>query len=125
MISFEAKGSFKRTEEFLRGAQRVDISAVLHRYGRAGVMVLAANTPVDTGLTAASWGYEIIREPGVHRLIFTNSSMAGNTPVAILLQYGHATGEGGYVEGTDFINPALKPIFKELAFRAWKEVTRK
>lgn len=117
------KGDFKRTEKFLEGARVFNIRGVLERYGKAGVAALAAATPKDTGLTAESWGYEIVIKRGEARVIWTNSNINEGLPIAILIQYGHGTGSGGYVEGRDYINPAMRGIFDQLAAAAWKEVT--
>lgn len=97
----------------------------LDKYGRRGVAALSSATPRDTGKTAESWVYEIIREKDSVRIEFSNTNViADGTPVAILLQYGHATKHGGYVQGIDYINPAIQPIFKQIADDAWREVTR-
>lgn len=117
------KGDFKKTEKFLEGARVFNIRSVLERYGKAGVAALAAATPKDTGLTAESWGYEIQIKRGDARVIWTNSNIHEGLPIAILIQYGHGTGSGGYVEGRDYINPAMRSIFEQLAAAAWKEVT--
>lgn len=117
------KGDFRKTEKFLEGARVFNIRAVLERYGKAGVEALAAATPKDTGLTASSWGYEIEIKHGDARVIWTNSNINEGLPIAILIQYGHGTGSGGYVEGRDYINPAMRNIFDQLAAAAWKEVT--
>lgn len=96
---------------------------VLDKYGREGVAALSAATPVDTGETASSWNYEVVQNGESVALIFTNNNKTKTgTPIAILLQYGHGNGNGGYVQGRDYINPAVRPIFDEIADRAWKEV---
>ncbi len=96
---------------------------MLERYGRAGVSALAAATPKDSGLTAASWGYEITHNRKETAIIFTNSNISNGVNIAIILQYGHGTGNGGYVAGRDYINPAIQPIFDKMANEAWREVT--
>lgn len=97
---------------------------VLDKYGKMGVEALAAATPKDTGKTAESWSYEIIRTPNFVKLVWSNSSTTyDGIPIVVLLHYGHATGSGGYVEGRDFINPALKPIMDDLVKKVWKGVT--
>lgn len=101
-----------------------DIFLTLNRYGQIGVQALAAATPRDSGETAASWTYEIKRAPGSYSIVWGNTHMAANQPVAILLQYGHGTGTGGYVQGRDYINPAIQPIFDQIAAEAWKAVTK-
>lgn len=120
-----SKGDFKKTEKFLEGAKVFNIKGLLKRYGEAGVRALAAATPKDTGELASSWGYEIQTDRTGARVIWTNSKVVDGIPIAIILQYGHGTGGGGYVQGRDYINPALRHIFDELADAAWKEVTRK
>lgn len=102
-----------------------NIRPLLRRYGEAGVRALQAATPRDTGELASSWGYEIQTDRGTARVIWTNSKIVDGVPIAIILQYGHGTGNGGYVEGRDYINPALQNIFDQLANAAWKEVTGK
>lgn len=119
------KGDFKKTEKFLEGARVLNIRPLLRRYGEAGVHALQASTPRDTGELASSWGYEIQTDHGTARVIWTNSKIVDGVPIAIILQYGHGTGNGGYVEGRDYINPALQNIFDQLANAAWKEVTGK
>ena len=96
----------------------------LDKYGQAGVNALQAATPVDTGLTASSWYYEITNNDGVVRITFNNSNIQNGVPIAIILQYGHATRNGGWVEGRDYINPAIQPIFDKITETAWREVTR-
>lgn len=125
IISFEVKGDFKKLTRFLeRTKERINLG-ILDKYGKRGVEALALATPFDTGLTASSWYYEIQNENGVAILRFCNSNLAdGWCPVAIILQYGHATGTGGWVEGRDYINPAIQPLFEELAKEAWREVTQ-
>lgn len=126
-VYFKTSGSTKNTEDFLNKILRgSSLENVLKNQADAGVRALTAATPSDTGATAASWGYEIVKEKGGYTLYFTNSNKAnGNIPVAILIQYGHGTGTGGYVQGRDFINPALKPIFDDIAQKAWREVTNR
>lgn len=122
-FSFTSSGDFKKTEKFLKTLSEGDIFKTLDRFGRQGVAALSAATPVDSGLTAMSWDYEITRTRKSWSIAFTNSHMAGTVPVAILLQYGHGTGTGGYVQGRDYINPAMRPIFDQIADEAWKAVT--
>lgn len=116
------KGDFRKTEKFMKGALVFNIRGVMERYGKAGVEALAAATPKDTGLTAASWGYEIEIKHGDAKVTWTNSNVKDGYPIAILIQFGHGTGTGGYVEGVDYINPAMRDIFQQLADAAWKEV---
>lgn len=124
-VYFTTSGSTKNTERFLEKILRGNsIENVLKAHAKAGVAALAAATPTKTGATAASWSYEIVKEKGGYTLYFTNSNMtSASVPVAILIQYGHGTRTGGYVQGRDFINPALKPIFDTIATKAWREVT--
>ncbi len=123
MISFSSHGSFKKTESFLRNAQRVDILSILNEAGREGVTALALATPVDSGLTARSWRYEASAKNGKYTVTWLNSDVESGFPVAIMLQYGYGTGTGGYVQGRDYINPALKPIFDRISNKVWKAVT--
>lgn len=122
MISFNQKGDFSSLSSFLERAKESVKLGDLNKYGRKGVEALASATPVDTGKTAKSWHYEIIREEGSVSISFSNSNIQNGVPIAILLQYGHGTRNGGYVEGRDYINPAIQPIFDELAEEVWKEV---
>lgn len=124
MISFRQKGDFSKTMKFLeRAKQAVNINN-LDRYGKAGVDALSSATPVDSGLTAKSWYYKISNEKGIAKITFYNSNIQNGVPIAIILQYGHATRNGGWVQGRDYINPAIQPIFDKIADAAWKEVTR-
>lgn len=126
-ISVSVSGSFKKTYAFLESAAKGGrVDSILRSYGAAGVRALASATPSSTGTTASSWSYEIEKKSGVYILHFTNSNTTpGSAPVAILIQYGHGTRNGGYVQGRDYINPALKPIFDQIADKAWKAVTAK
>lgn len=127
MITISQKGDFSNLSSFLERAKAALRISCLDKYGRLGVDALSAATPVDTGKTADSWSYEIVRSDDNESvsLIFNNSNMTSiGTPVAILLQYGHGTGGGGYVKGIDYINPALKPIFQNIADEAWREVSQ-
>lgn len=123
MIVIESKGDFPKTNKFLQAMSNGAIFATLDSAGREGVSALASATPTDTGLTAASWDYKIERSSGKTSITWTNSNTAAGKPVAILLQYGHGTGTGGYVQGKDYINPALKPVFERIANNVWKAVT--
>ena len=124
ILSVTQKGNFKKTDRFLNRLVGLHFDHKLHYYGRMGVEALKNATPKDTGKTAESWNYEIVREPGRTALYFRNENLSEGVPVAILLQYGHATRDGGFVEGIDYINPSLRPIFEEMAKEAWKEVVR-
>jgi len=124
-ISVSSKGNWKKTTDWLMDRKEQKFMKQLYKYGEKGVEALAAATPIDTGKTAASWDYEIHASKGVFTITWTNSNLAkGVLPVAILIQYGHATKNGGFVQGIDYINPALTPIFEKLANDAWEEVTK-
>lgn len=124
MISFRQKGDFSKLDSFLEKAKESVKVGNLDRYGREGVRALASATPVDTGLTASSWYYEITREAGSTTISFHNSNVPKGVPIAVILQYGHGTGTGGWVQGRDYINPAIQPVFDKIANDAWKEVTK-
>lgn len=124
MISFRQKGDFSNLSKFLERAKEAIHIGDLDRYGRAGVDALASATPVDSGLTASSWYYEIERKNGSVTISFRNSNIQNGVPIAIILQYGHGTGTGGWVEGRDYINPAIQPIFDQIVNDAWEEVKR-
>ena len=123
MITFHQKGDFSRTQKFFERALEVVKLGELDKYGRMGVEALAANTPVDSGKTAASWHYEIVRQNGSVSIRWYNTNENKGYNIAILLQYGHGTRNGGYVRGRDYINPAIQPLFDEIAETAWKEIT--
>lgn len=125
MIKIVSKGNFNKTKRFFNKLLKIDYEQILDKYGRKGVNELQKYTPVDTGKTAESWGYKIQNENGRIVLSFTNSNVVDGVNIAIILQYGHGTGTGGYVEGVDYINPALKDIFDKIADEAWKEVTKR
>lgn len=124
MITFRQKGDFSKLSRFLERAKETVHLGDLDRYGREGVAALASATPVDSGLTASSWYYEITRTKEGAAISFKNSNINKGVPIAIILQYGHATRNGGWVEGRDYINPAIQPIFDRLANDAWKEVRK-
>ena len=124
MISFSHKGNFSKVTRFLERAKEVIKCGDLDKYGREGVAALASATPVDTGLTADSWYYKIINRNGTAKLTFYNSNIQNGVPIAIILQYGHGTRNGGWVQGRDYINPAIQPIFDEIAKNAWEEVSK-
>lgn len=124
MISFKQKGDFSKFEKYLKELKTFDIDDVLKECGEAGVRALSSATPVDTGLTADSWYYEIEKNKNMYEVTFYNSNVVDHhCNVAILLQFGHGTGTGGWVEGVDYINPALRPVFDEIVEKAWREVT--
>lgn len=123
MITISQKGDFSKLSNYFERLKEVVKLGILDKYGRAGVEALSTATPTLTGETADSWGYKIERTENTVSIIFTNSNVTTDgTPIAILLQYGHATRNGGYVEGVDYINPAIVPIFEEIAETAWMEV---
>lgn len=124
MISVSCKGDWKKTDRFFEKALEIAGWGLLDKYGKAGVDALREATPMDSGLARDSWDYEIIREKGSTSIVWTNSDVEGGCNVVLLLQYGHGTRGGTYVEGRDFINPAMKPVFDKIAEDAWKEVTR-
>lgn len=124
MIEFHMKGSFDKTFAFLKRNRKMNLGD-LDKFGQAGVDALRQATPKDSGLTADSWYYEIVESDGRVAIQWLNSHVVnGWCNIAVILQYGHGTGTGGYVEGRDYINPALRPIFDKIAKNAWEEVTR-
>ena len=124
MIKFRQKGDFSKLTSYLERAKKVIRVSDLDKYGRQGVAALASATPIDSGVTANSWYYEINMSKGSASISFFNSNVQNGVPIAIILQYGHGTGTGGWVEGRDYINPAIQPIFDKIADDAWREVTR-
>lgn len=124
ILSVTQKGNFRRTDRFLSGIVHFHYMRRLHHFGNRGVEALRAATPKDSGETAEAWSYEIVEEPGRTALYWRNSHVVNGTNIAVILQYGHATRNGGFVEGVDYINPAIRPIFEEMAKEAWKEVVR-
>lgn len=124
MVRFRQKGDFSKLTRYLEKAKETVRLGDLDKYGREGVAALASATPVDSGLTAQSWYYVIEHKKGSATISFHNSNIQNGVPIAIILQYGHGTGTGGWVEGRDYINPAVQPIFDKIVNNAWKEVTR-
>ena len=124
MIRFRQKGDFSKLTRFLERAKEAVRLGDLDKYGREGVAALASATPVDTGLTANSWNYSISNSNGSITISFYNSNIQNGVPIAIILQYGHGTRNGGWVEGRDYINPAIQPVFDRIANDAWREVTK-
>lgn len=124
MLVIHQKGDFKNLTSFLERAKEKVNLGMLDDYGRQGVAALQSATPKDSGKTSESWYYKIERRDGTVTLSFHNSNENQGIPIAIILQYGHATGNGGYVEGIDYINPAIQPIFNKLAQEAWEEVRK-
>lgn len=124
MISFRQKGDFSKLTSFLERAKETVKLGDLDRFGREGVAALSSATPVNSGLTANSWYYKIEHTNGSATISFFNSNIQNGVPIAIILQYGHGTGTGGFVQGRDYINPAIQPIFDRIAEDAWREVTK-
>src|SRR4051812_19213787 len=124
MITFSEKGSFTKFERYLERLKTSNIAAILHKYGAQGVQALAAATPQDKSLTANSWRYAVVQRKGYSSIRWYNTHMEAGKPIAILLQYGHGTRTGGWVEGRDYIMPAIRPIFDRLAAEVWGEVTK-
>lgn len=124
MITFRQKGNFSKLTRYLEKVKEAAKVGVLDKYGQAGVAALSSATPVESGLTAQSWYYEIEHTKSSAVIRFLNSNVNKGVPIAIILQYGHGTGTGGWVEGRDYINPAIQPIFDNIAEDAWKEVTK-
>ena len=124
MIKFRHRGDFSKATRYFERTREASRVKVLEKYGKEGVAALSSATPVESGQTAGSWGYEISRSSGSAKITFVNSNINNGFPVAIMLQYGHGTGTGGWVQGRDYINPAIQPIFDKIANEAWKEVTR-
>lgn len=125
MIVFRQKGDFSNLTRYLQRVDKSIDTKKIDKYGQMGVDALRASTPVDSGDTANSWKYDIYYNKNESiRIVFSNTNMAGTVPVAILLQYGHGTRNGGYVQGKDYINPAVRPVFDQLAQEAWREVTK-
>lgn len=124
MIRFRQKGDFSKLNRFLEKIKETVKLGDLDKYGREGVKALKSATPIDSGLTAESWYYKITREKESVSISFHNSNIQNGVPIAIILQYGHGTGTGGWVEGRDYINPSVQPLFDKIAEDAWKEVTK-
>ena len=124
MIKFRHKGNFAKTTRYFERAKKGAHLRVLERYGREGVAALSSATPVDTGLTARSWSYKVIYSKGKATISFINSNVQNGVPIAIILQYGHGTRNGGWVQGRDYINPAIRPVFDKIANDAWREVAK-
>lgn len=125
-ISLKVEGNFSKTYKSLKNLSvfsTMKLMGILEKYGEEGVKALQSTTPKDTGLTASSWSYDITVEKDLITLSWNNSNIKNGIPIAVLIQYGHGTGTGGYVTGVDYINPALHPIFKDISQSAWKEVS--
>nr|DAO67016.1 MAG TPA: type I neck protein [Caudoviricetes sp.] len=124
MISFRQKGDFSKTLKYLDRIRDPIKMGILDKYGREGVKALSSATPIDSGVTANSWYYKIEKDNKSAKVVFYNSHINKGVPIAIILQYGHGTGTGGWVQGRDYINPAIRPIFDKMANEIWREVTR-
>ena len=124
MIKFRHKGDFSKVTKYFEELKAADRFRILDKYGRDGVAALASATPIKSGATAASWYYKVETKNGSASLTFHNSNIQNGVPIAIILQYGHGTRNGGWVEGRDYINPAIQPIFDQIAEHAWREVTK-
>lgn len=124
IISFTQKGSFKNTERYLNKLSHLQVDVILNKYGSLGVAALSNATPSESGLTAASWYFKIEQRKGYYSIRWHNSNVNEGKPIAILIQLGHGTGTGGYVQGRDYINPAIQPIFDQMANDLWREVTQ-
>lgn len=124
MIRFTQKGDFSKLNSFLQKSLRLSHSSVLDKYGKMGVEALRQATPVETGKTAASWYYTIESTASGFKITWSNNNFNKGVPIAIIIQYGHGTGTGGWVEGRDYINPALRPIFDQMSEELWKEATK-
>lgn len=125
MIRCTVKGDFKKTTSFLNRIRKLDFESTLIRYAEEGVQALSSATPKVTGKTAASWNYEIVRKPGSISIFWTNDNFNEGVPIAVVIEYGHATANGGFVQGRHYISPAIQPVFDRIADAAWKEVAKK
>ena len=123
-ITFQQKGNFSKATRYMERIKEIFHFGLLDKYGRDGVAALSSATPVDSGNTANSWYYEIENKKGQVRINFLNSNINQGVPIAIILQYGHGTGTGGWLQGRDYINPAIQPVFDRILQDIWKEVTR-
>lgn len=124
-IKFKVKGSFLKTHKYFESLLKVTNMTELDKYGKAGVEALRKATPKDTGKTADAWDYRVEKEKGLSKIIWFNTNENNGVNIAVILQYGHGTKNGGYVRGIDYINPAMQPIFQEIADKAWNEITNK
>lgn len=124
MITFKQTGDFSKTRKYLRRMNHLSLDQLLRQYGQEGVDALKRATPKDTGVTAASWYYDIIKTESTIKIIWKNSNIVNGVPIAVVIQYGHATRNGGYVQGRDYINPAIQPVFDKISESIRKELTR-
>lgn len=124
MITIESQGEWKLTRNWFDRMTKLDLALIMNQFGKEGVSALAAATPSRSGLTSKSWNYEVTRKGNNWKITWTNSNINKGANIAVLIQYGHGTRNGGYVVGRDYINPAIRPVFDKIAKQAWKEVTR-
>ena len=124
MVTFHTSGDFKNTEKLLKNITEFKNKVKLNKYGRQGVEALSSSTPVETGKTASSWEYDVIYEDGDIRIDWRNTNVNNGVKIAVILQYGHGTRNGGFVEGRDYINPAMRSVFDDIADAAWKEIVK-
>lgn len=124
MITIESQGEWKLTRNWFDRMTKLDLALIMNQFGKEGVYALAAATPSRSGLTSKSWNYEVTRKGNNWKITWTNSNVNKGANIAVLIQYGHGTRNGGYVVGRDYINPAIRPVFDKIAQKAWKEVTR-
>ena len=124
MITIESQGEWKLTRNWFDRMTKLDLALIMNQFGKEGVSALAAATPSRLGLTSKSWNYEVTRKGNNWKITWTNSNVNKGANIAVLIQYGHGTRNGGYVVGRDYINPAIRPVFDKIAQKAWKEVTR-
>lgn len=122
MISIKSKGDFKKTRSFLKNSRRLNLESILQKYGELGVKALSENTPVDSGIMADSWGYDIEIKRNESIIYWYNSKINKGVNITLVLDYGHATSNGGYVEGRNFITPTMEPFFEEIKATAWEEI---
>ena len=125
MLRIKQKGDWRFTQKFLQSINSKHIPHILEKYGKLGVDALSVATPSDTGRTASSWGYHIEQTGSSYSIVWTNSNVNNGVNIAVILQYGHGTNNGGFVQGIDYINPALKPVFEKIADEVWKEIIKK
>ena len=124
MITIESQGDWKLTRNWFDRMTKLDLALIMNQFGKEGVSALAAATPSRSGLTSKSWNYEVTRKGNNWKITWTNSNVNKGANIAVLIQYGHGTRNGGYVVGRDYINPAIRPVFDKIAKQAWKEVTK-
>lgn len=124
MITIESQGDWKMTRNWFDRMTKLDLALIMNQFGKDGVSALASATPSKSGLTSKSWDYEVTRKGNNWKITWTNSNVNKGANIAVLIQYGHGTRNGGYVVGRDYINPAIRPVFDKIAKQAWKEVTK-